>query len=234
MKKIKLIYGSVITLSFILSNSASATVFDFNYNNLGVTAGETYNSVSMTAESISVDVNAFTVINDGNGNINSLTEINVSGLGIYVNSSATNGSLGVRSSSSDGRELDGGTSSSDPDEGMLFSFSEIVSLNYVDFDNFTSSRNDDFNLTVDGKAIVWDFSGNDSSDFVTQVPGQHSEYNFTDISGKNFFFWADGRSDSFLIDKLSVTSSIPEPMTLFLLGVGLLGFTLVRSKNGND
>ena len=228
MKKNLSLYGFA-AFALIASSSASATLLDYSYTNLGVTGGEVYNSVSMTVDGIAVDVTAYTIENNGAGLISSMAQITGTGLGVYVSSSAS-GNLGVLSSSSgDGTNMDGGGSASDPDEGLLFTFSEAVSLSYINFDSFGSG--DDFNLTVDGVTLLWDFNDSDLPNPLVPGSPDNDEFLFSGISGTEFLFWVDSDSDSMRIDRMRVDRvSVSEPATLALMGLGLawLGFRKKR------
>lgn len=216
----------LMTAAMVLASSASSAsvLFDYNFANLGVTGGQAYNTVSMTAGGINVDISAVTIANDGSGNISSTTAITGAGLGVYV-SSSTSGNLGVLSSASgDGTNLDGGSGGIEPDEGLLFSFSEAVSIAYINFDSFGSS--DDFNLTVDGTTYVVDYASGDLSPFVNDVPGQSDEFTFNNVIGTNFLFWVDSDSDSIRIDRMV----IPEPATWVLMLAGIAGIARYRRR----
>ena len=210
---------SVVFLSgLVFSGSSFATLLDFNATSLGVSSSTAYNSVSLSEDGIAVDVTAYTIENNGLGVINSLSPLSTAGLGVYVSGS---NNLGVKSAlSGDGSKMDGGSDPSDLDEGLLFTFDQVVSLDYINFDNFGSG--DDFNLTVDGVTLVVDFSGSDASPYASQVSGQFDEYNFSGVTGTEFLFWVDSDSDSFKIDRMEV-SAVPEPSILALFGLGLVG-----------
>lgn len=222
MKKIAFFIGVIFTL---FSSVASATwVFDFDADNLGVADSTAYNSLSMTVDGLTVDISAYTIVNDGSGNISSMTKLTGNGVGVYVSGGHN---LGVVSSTSgDSHSLDGGYTAGDPDEGIMFSFSRSVSLEYINFDKFHLHQSDDFNLTVDGKKVLTDFHGSHSSPLASQVPGEYDEYSFNNIQGKEFLFWADSDSDSFRIDEIHVS----EPLSVLLFGMGLLGLGLQRRR----
>lgn len=215
-------------LPVLVINTASAAVFNFNYSNLGVAGGSINDSVSMTSGGISVNVQAYTITLDAYGNVVLPPELTGSN-GLYV-SSSTSGNLGVVSGPSDGTNMDGGSSSTDPDEGLLFTFDQVISLDYINFDSFTSSAGDDFNLTVDGVNILTDFSANDSSLLATGVPGQFDEYTFNNVTGTQILIWADGDTDSFRIDTINA-SVVPVPAAAWLFGSGLLGLVAVARRS---
>jgi len=226
----KTIARSLLCLaSLTLAGTASATLFDFTPDNLGVAGGNPYDTVGMTVDDIRVDITAYTIENNGHGVISSTSQITGSGVGVYV----SNGdNLGAESNSlrrgGDSHSIDGGSSHNpaDPDEGLLFVFDQVVRLSYINFDGFGSG--DDFNLTVDGNLMLHDFGAHDSSPLASSAFGQHDEFNFSNISGEEFLFWADGNSDSFRIDRMIV--NVPEPTSLLLLGIGLISFGFSRRK----
>lgn len=225
----KTIAGSLLCLaSLTLAGTASATLFDFTPGNLGVTGSNSYNAVNMMASDIRVDISAYNIENDGEGVIDSASQILGVDVGVYV-SYANN--LGVHSLSQNGdsHNLDGGSNHNldDPDEGLLFSFDHTVRLDYINFDVFNSGN--DFNLTVDGTLVLLDFGAHSTSLFASTVANQHDEFNFSNIVGNEFLFWADGNTDSFRIDRMIVTS-VPEPTTLLLLSIGLIGLGFSRRK----
>jgi len=227
-KYIPLIAG-VFSAAMAQSAYAMPTVFDFTASNLGVADSTAYNSVGMTVDGISLGITAYTIDNDGNGNISNMTQVTGNGAGVYVSSSEN---LGVfLGGNNDGHSMDGGDpgSNTDFDEGLMFIFDQQVTLTYVNFDNWGVS--DDFNLTVDGITKLVDYHATHAAtSFVSPVSGQADEYAF-DLTGTEFLFWADGDSDSFRIDYLevsAVTGNVPVPAPLFLLSAGLIGLGYSR------
>ena len=213
---------SLLCLAALLSSEiASAAMFDYNSATLGVAPGSTNNSVAMTVDGINVNITAYTIENNGSGTITGQTLLS-GGAGVYVSGTSSN-NLGVRSSSTDGTKLDGGStgSTTDLDEGLLFTFDQIVSLDFINFDSFTSG--DDFNLTVDGVSILVDYNADSpATPLVTNDPVQFDYYYFNNITGTEFLIWADGNSDSFRIDQMTV-SAVPVPAAVWLFASGLLG-----------
>ena len=213
----------------LLSTNASATTFDFTTTNFGLAGSSTVDSASMTVDGISVTLTALTIDNDNLGNITGTTQL-TGGVGVYVSGSSNN--VGVRSNlSGDGTNLDGGHvgDSSDLDEGLLMTFDQVVTLDFVNFDSFTTSSSDDFNLTVDGITLLVDHDSSSGT-----VPGIVSNgstsdhFNFT-VTGTEFLFWADGNTDSFRIDSINV-SAVPVPAAAWLFFSGLLGMTAVARR----
>ena len=230
MKK-EMFRKSLIILPFLYGASANAALLDLNYSNFGLSAGgDAYNSVSISSGAISANIEAYIIENDGVGNISNLSLISTANNGVYV-SSTTSGNVGVKSSSTDGSNLDGASShdSTDVDEGLLFTFNQAVSLDYINFDYFGTS--DDFNLTVDGVSIFADYNADSSALGAVNNTSQFDEYTFNNIVGTEFLIWADGSSDGFRIDRLEV-SAVPVPAAVWLFGSGLLGLAgFARRKN---
>ncbi len=213
---------AAMAASLGMAGPATAALFDFGPASLGVAGSDAYGSVGMTVDGIGVDITAYTIDNDGGGTIFSSTLIDGAGLGVYVSSS---NNLGVASNSGDGHDLDGGYgSSSDPDEGLLFSFSQNVRLDFIGFERFGSS--DDFNLTIDGVSMLVDF-GNGSTSPYAAADGSGSGFDFFDLTGQQFLVWADGGSDDFRIDTMRV-SAVPEPASLLLVAAGVAGVAGLR------
>jgi len=218
-------------IALMVTNMANATTFDFNAANLSLTGGSAYNTINTSLDGIGLTITAVTISDGGNSSV----QVTEDGLGVYLSES---GNLGVFSSVpsmsngfvTDGTDLDGEGS----DEGLLFSFDQLVSLDFIDFDSFTnpslftldseSSTNfvaDNFNLTVDGVSVLTDYNANGASPLVSNM-ALFDEYGFSGIVGNNFLFWADADSDSFSINTLEV-STVPVPAAAWLFGSALLG-----------
>lgn len=215
-----------LALALMLSTgSASATLFDFTPANLNVTGNSVYNTLAMTQEGIELEMSAYIINNDGLGVISSSLLVAGDDVGIYV---STSDNLGVVMASGDLHSIDGGNSSTtDLDEGILFSFTQLVSLEYASFDLFTGD--DDFNLTVDGVLQLYDFNATDTSTLAYQASGEPNEFYFSNIIGQEFLFWADAGNDEFRIGRLEV-QAVPEPSTWLLLGIGLIGISNTKRR----
>lgn len=224
-KNMKKLLIPVVLGALALSTSAQALLVnvDFEESPFATSSNETSIFLSDIGLGVSLTITAFTIANDGAGNISSMTQVTAANTGVYTSVSG----LGVRSNSTDGSKLDGGNGSdvNDPDEGLLFSFSEAVNLTYINFGSFGSS--DDFNLTVDGVTLMYDVGGLDTNSYIATTP-EDDKFNFSGIWGKEILIWADGNSDSFRIDDFTV--SIPEPSIVALMGLGLFGMGMARRK----
>lgn len=174
---------------------------------------------------VSLSVTAWTSSYDSDGNqLENWMQVTGPGLGVYQDEWG----LGVISSDSDGNDLDGGSSSNfanDPDEGLLFVFSEVVHI----FDVFMGDLDgsDDFNFSV-----VDLLSPNSIAlgQTVTDVFGPPFEEEFPfvfdgEFRGSAFMVWVDGSSDD--VEVLGI-STIPEPGVLMLFALGLLGLSASR------
>lgn len=207
MKKINAC-SSACLIFFSIVETASAEMLDFNPTNLGVLGSSPYDSVSLSVDSISVNITAHAIEEHNKlGTIASMSQITGSDVGVYV---SDRNNLGVTSSpldNADSHGMDGGNpdDASDPSEGLQFFFDQFVNLHYINFDDFSGAN--DFNLTVDGVSTLVDFNANSSSPLVDDVPSQPDEFNFLNITGQEFLFWADGESDDFRIDRMNVSQA---------------------------
>jgi len=231
MNTIKKTLGALLLL---LATSVSANVINFDFNNPG--SSYNANSLSVTNSGVTVDITAWTIENNGLGVISGKTQVTGdSDHGIYFYSSDR---LGIETGASDDNNIDGANvgATDDFDEGLQFTFSEVVSLSFVDFDNWGSSS-DDFNLTVDGITLMVDFGTNDSNVYgyndndslSSTYSGSSSYFDFNNIVGTEFLFWADSDNDEFNIDSMKV-SKIPEPSIIALFGLGMMGIAFSRRK----
>ncbi|MDQ7073178.1 MAG: hypothetical protein Q9N32_06530 [Gammaproteobacteria bacterium] len=145
----------------------------------------------MSSGGIGLTIQAYTIVNDGLGTITSQSLNTGAGKGVYLSSNTSNPNLGVVSSlSGDGHSLDGGDSGTgEPDEGLLFTFNQVVSLDFINFDSFNST-DDDFNLTIDGVSTLVDFGSLDTSPFVSHDDGQNDHFFFNSFIGTEFLIWA--------------------------------------------
>lgn len=236
MKKITLLTS--LTSFFLATSSFAGVVFyDFEspYNISG-----THDSKLYTIDGVNLSITAWSISNDGNGNISAASQVTGdSDHGVYGGS----GGLGVETNSSDSNNLDAGDSNNgssglngkEVDEGLLFSFDYAVNLSRINFGSWGSS--DDFNLTINfdgsnfGSTLLTDFDSANSTtaytiDHLTDNESDH--FYFQNVYTSNFLIWADSDSDSFRIDDLTI--SVPEPSVIALLGLGLTGLGLFSRK----
>lgn len=124
------------------------------------------------------------------------------------------GGLGIRSSRFDSNQIDG----SGPNEILTLLLSETVQLVSATF--AAVGFNDDFRLYVDGSNIG-------TSDIPGPI-GSNRTYNFTGTYVSNSFgFGVEGNNDDYYLAGIAV-ATVPEPGTLGLLGLGLLGLVIAR------
>lgn len=141
-------------------------------------------------------------------------------LGVYNGSTG----LGVRSSASDGSDLDGGSSGNwgDLDEGILLHFSQDVELISVSGNDL--SDNDDINVSI---FDVWTF---ESDDLFIDRQGQQDDYDTFSVGaiGQAFMIWVDGNDDDIRLADIEFRA-VPEPTSLFLLA-GMLLVTVFAAR----
>jgi len=233
-----------VLLSFGAMTQASAAVFNLKADNLGVQSGKSYTSVSMSDSGVSMSVSAYAVSNDGEGSwfedssIQLLNNTANPSSGVYVGGSR----IGVRSFGAensmrggDNNDLTGFIQETMPasstsgriDEGLMFSFSQIVMLDRLDLYSFGGS--DDFNLIVDGVAILVNIDDEAYSPYITRFSSGDT-FHFSGISGREFLVWTDHGGDAFMIDGIHVISAVPEPSTISLIALGLAGITFYARR----
>ncbi|WP_199610230.1 PEP-CTERM sorting domain-containing protein [Flocculibacter collagenilyticus] len=177
------------------------------------------NEMMFTAGNLSLSVTAWTGNFDASGNqIEGWSQVVGNDLGVFRDDSG----LGVLSSLNDGNDLDAGSSSdfaSDPDEGLLFVFSNKVSI----FDIFVGDldSSDDINFSEVSLSALNDITIGNSAIGLTG-PQFESEWPFEfngSFSGSAFMVWVDDSRDD--VEILGV-ATIPEPATIFVIALGLM------------
>ena len=147
-------------------------------------------------------------------------------LGVYKGSTG----LGVSANSEDGYDLDGGSSSNpfDPDEALLFQFSEVV--NFLGFAAGDLSNNDDLNLSI---ANVISDTEIQLIDLFVDRPGFAPEDIFDvfpGIMGDTFLVWVDGNDDDVrIIDTAFI--KVSEPSSIAIISLALI--VLIRRNHRN-
>ena len=159
-------------------------------------------------------------VNDVNNNDG--VYLGTSGLGVKIPTYQNNGS-------DDDSDIDGasgdGQNGTDYDEGILFTFNKTVELVRLNFGSFSGS--DDFNLEVDGVNLMHDIGSFDTHSFIKDTP-EDDHFYFQNIFGKAFLVWADGDSDDFRIDDITV--AVPEPATIPMMVLAISGLVCLRRK----
>lgn len=209
--KLNLFLSAVL---FLISTSGNATPIEtisFLGNNQGIAE-----SFDFASGGVGLTVSAWTTnVNDAQTELASWQMLSGDN-GVYKGSTG----LGVVSSDNDGFDLDGGSSGSfadDPDEGLLFVFSEQVNL--LAFIAGDLSANDDLNFSR--VSLQSPDSLDVSNLFVDRNDGSEHYQLSSAAFGYAFMLWVDGNDDDVRIESLEF-STVPEPYTLLLLAIGLL------------
>lgn len=221
----------VLTSTLLISNLTHASVIniiDFEGLNEGVQDSFYFEEagVGLTITAWGGSVNSSQELLIPFHQIFGLDPISGEQLGVYKGSTG----LGVNSNSEDGSDLDGGSSSNtnDPDEALLFQFSEVV--NFLGFAAGELSSNDDLNLSIVNFVSATEFElfdifidreGSPSRDIFDVFPG---------ILGDTFLVWVDGNDDDVRIIETAFIK-VPEPSSLAIFSLALLALVRIRQHS---
>ncbi len=184
--------------------------------------------ISLTLAATSATALPITFDFSGSGNrlLGYARTFSESGLDVRVNAQVhrswrgmltqTHAGLGVTHPLDTSWQLDG----FGPDEGILFRFSRSVRL--LGFTLSGVGYNDDFTLSVDNtRRIAGDIPGAGSIDLSSRLG----------FDGTDFRFGVLGWNDDYFINSLTVdTTDVPEPGTIALFAVGLVGLGFARRR----
>lgn len=232
MKKSLLI--CLVSLGTLFSSVANANLAIFPL----WTDGDTFveNEMLFSDNGLQLSITAWTSsFNTAQDQLQPWQQVVGDGLGVFRNDDG----LGVISSEEDGNDLDGGSSDDyfvdgstaldDPDEGLLFVFSETVSLFDIFMGDLDSS--DDINvslvdLTNPSSPLLLD-------SLIDLDPPGDDEYEVYDfgnaLTGNAFMVWVDGGNDDVEVLGMAVTR-VPAPGSVFLFATGLLALRFARRR----
>jgi len=207
---------ALLSLLFMATQAQADTIIQFPFWDDDNTTIE--ESMLFESGGLSVAVTAWTASYNSEGEqLEAWQQVMGEGLGVFRDSEG----LSVKSSDDDGAYMDGGSSSdyaSDPDEGLLFVFSEAVTW----FDVFVTDwqSNDDINFSA---VALNDDGGFSLLSSLIDVPDQsgrsYGAYEFAQTFRSNaFLIWVDGNNDDIAV---AGTAVIPEPATA-ALALGLV------------
>ncbi|WDE11973.1 PEP-CTERM sorting domain-containing protein [Thalassomonas haliotis] len=209
--KLNLFLSAVL---FLITTQVNATIIEtisFLGENQGVAE-----SFEFASADVGLTVTAWTTnVNDEQTEL-APWQILSGDYGVYNGSTG----LGLVSSEHDGYDLDGGSSGNfadDPDEGLLFVFSEQVNLHAFTVGDLSS--NDDVNFSWVN--LLPSDSLEATNLFVDRNDGSDNYQLSSGTLGYAFMLWVDGNDDDVRIESLEF-STVPEPYTLLLLAIGLL------------